>query len=1319
MSWETQMWRYACAWSITWCCFETCWGIHVWIHRFDSWLLSPARSGTRSTKKDKISTACHEPRSNTHCALHCAQLCPQSCRNCKSNAGRRYWRAKSNIKWWNKVFVQSITSYYQMVLGSSEQERETVDGILRTFTPQSAFEIAWLADDEPLFEAMRPLARVSREALGRIPKCIDSRSPIWLFVSDSSPCMVTGKGRTLKKYPIDQVLSERRPGYVAAFKHDVLWGQDLRRIIIRSIELVAEARTGNPDAPIVFVAMSNGNELVGKRGINPQQHWPFEELEGHHPDILEDLKRHIRWFKMKCDEHKVEVAGLMAEPDCFFYNLLGPFQRMIKAIKEWFLEDFASDLNTRFRYVSQAELCPDLELRDQYHAEFNPKNQETLCSYFHNLFLILDGQRRMEQGIKAALGLPKKVAGLMDTIQDPLAGVTPMPDRWSQIEANLAKQTHADFTSHWKETAEVRKIKVDIAPQVITDEEMALRIPDTNIAEDRWNTWFSVRKMHLQKLNVPRWNSKLRKLSRSMRRPKRKLKWKLPKPKNSSNRRRRSGRRQPKPCVMLLQLWSQHARARRLLSLGHSRARNPKLQNHSSLQRWSSLCALRTMCQSTATSWARTSLEAKLRWSRSTARIIRWSFALGRISIVLTFGTQRAWTVCWHRSTRSWGGMASVAIFRSTKKCFWTLKRLPSLLKAKSQLLAAVSLFKISAQFASEIRKADSKWKQSRTLPLVIRATWNSGPSRFALSKGIQVTPFETDHLFHGAMKMYYMPSRIDTDTKALIGASSAAVTGVPSSQDNRICLEEHLEGGTYARWSTEQRKVGQGPCLLHRQSFGWHGVSSWCSCKTQHWSDGQPYISNRGWWRFFGIASDAILTPFAFGPKHILSVVDTDKSEVLWESKTAKAAVTGEPEAQAFSWLKASAKIAPAQPKLMASSSKQPPVPPPSKRMLAADESQGSKPPEPAYPPPKTRKVLLREADKGTKYDILTAECPLCFSIVVSGQKMCDVCGNTEELPLAGGEGAWKRGLAARRRAALVKMGMKNKISDDLFEELYGEEISEIKKSVVGESGRGSRGLESKNIDHCRKSFKRACKSGFGSNVDRFNRDTDFHQAKISEGFTRKGMAKFDLVAQSHIASAARTSTQVALGSAYGKKFGNSLIRLAFIGADLDDLEPPFDKDHWVKPWMFLWGETMFSEKEYITYVQNNPRFRFIVTWDGVEEIVPDNDGAMLEQIYERSYSKALENIEHKIKQSAFNVAENERKAESQDVTTPGEGTVGSASSTGYSVAQSTSRPRWNAYRRRDFAHTYDDSAQEQWSWYQGPCWSRRGSGRWYPYNG
>ena len=95
---------------------------------------------------------------------------------------------------------------------------------------------------------------------------------------------------------------------------------------------------------------------------------------------------------------------------------------MIKAVKTWFQEEFAAEIHTKFHWISH------LEPRDQYHAEFNARSQEKLPSYFHNLFVLLDGQRRTEHGIAAAMKLPKKVAGQMHRIDDPLAGVAPMPD---------------------------------------------------------------------------------------------------------------------------------------------------------------------------------------------------------------------------------------------------------------------------------------------------------------------------------------------------------------------------------------------------------------------------------------------------------------------------------------------------------------------------------------------------------------------------------------------------------------------------------------------------------------------------------------------------------------------------------------------------------------------------------------------------------------------------------------------------------------------------------------------------------------------------
>ena len=79
------------------------------------------------------------------------------------------------------------------------------------------------------------------------------------------------------------------------------------------------------------------------------------------------------------------------------------------------------------------------------------------------------------------------------------------------------------------------------------------------------------------------------------------------------------------------------------------------------------------------------------------------------------------------------------------------------------------------------------------------------------------------------------------------------------------------------------------------------------------------------------------------------------------------------------------------------------------------------------------------------------------------------------------------------------------------------------------------------------RKAFRRAHEKGFNSCVDRYSLDVAFHEAKTDEGATRQDMAKLDFLAHIHLASAARTSRQVALGSASGKEFDHTLVKLAY----------------------------------------------------------------------------------------------------------------------------------------------------------------------------
>ena len=47
---------------------------------------------------------------------------------------------------------------------------------------------------------------------------------------------------------------------------------------------------------------------------------------------------------------------------------------------------------------------------------------------------------------------------------------------------------------------------------------------------------------------------------------------------------------------------------------------------------------------------------------------------------------------------------------------------------------------------------------------------------------------------------------------------------------------------------------------------------------------------------------------------------------------------------------------------------------------------------------------------------------------------------------------------------------------------------------------------------------------------------------------------------------------SQAAMGAASGRKYDNTLVKLAFIDEDLDAFEPPFGRSRFDKPWLFLW---------------------------------------------------------------------------------------------------------------------------------------------------
>ena len=75
----------------------------------------------------------------------------------------------------------------------------------------------------------------------------------------------------------------------------MLWGKGLQQLCKRMAALIDEVRTDYPTATIVPLIYWNGNELVGKDGIEPSGTFPFDHPAGEASQLLADTKRHLAW----------------------------------------------------------------------------------------------------------------------------------------------------------------------------------------------------------------------------------------------------------------------------------------------------------------------------------------------------------------------------------------------------------------------------------------------------------------------------------------------------------------------------------------------------------------------------------------------------------------------------------------------------------------------------------------------------------------------------------------------------------------------------------------------------------------------------------------------------------------------------------------------------------------------------------------------------------------------------------------------------------------------------------------------------------------
>ena len=103
----------------------------------------------------------------------------------------------------------------------------------------------------PWAEDLRPLTRVDLDDLwnfslpteyvpGTSRPTVDVVPMIYCLTSDSAMALITGKGRTLRKYTLEKDLAARKAEMIVEIGHEMVWGKDLQTLVKANIAMIKD-----------------------------------------------------------------------------------------------------------------------------------------------------------------------------------------------------------------------------------------------------------------------------------------------------------------------------------------------------------------------------------------------------------------------------------------------------------------------------------------------------------------------------------------------------------------------------------------------------------------------------------------------------------------------------------------------------------------------------------------------------------------------------------------------------------------------------------------------------------------------------------------------------------------------------------------------------------------------------------------------------------------------------------------------------------------------------------------------------------------------
>ena len=415
--------------------------------------------------------------------------------------------------------------------------------------------------------------------------------------------------------------------------------------------------------------------------------------------------------------------------------------------------------------------------------------------------------------------------------------------------------------------------------------------------------------------------------------------------------------------------------------------------------------------------------------------------------------------------------------------------------------------------------------------------------------------------------------------------------------------------------------------------------------------------------------------------PKAVTSAVEPGKED---EPAKKKAALSSVPAAvpvasSAAAFLEPVPKIAPpkAQPKEQGASTAEPP----STKLASTSKSlvpkQKSRPKGDDQP-------SKEEEKKPVSIKIETKQCERCVAETFKGQLECDVCG----LMLEGAGKADRMKIAERRKSALHKLGLYYDYRGEYLQSITNNQLESL--GFLGDQARGSSRPDIDLLRRAKSRYDRALSLGFISVAERFSQDATF--------------AKPD-----------RTKAQVRLGVSEQSQLEHNAMRLVFL--DIPSRLGMTSSFKYIdQPWIYMCRTEVYSEEEYIEYLQRNPQNNLLLSCTGVDNVAVHDAERHLKWIKGQNEDIYKKNVEEKCKQSDRAREQNEAKRKAEQTGAYGQGP--SKKGTANPVARTPSKVE-AASSSTSASAWLDTSQRSQQDSRQGGRHDRQYTGDWQKWHG